>query len=281
MEGEATLTVDAPGRTPSQTAMQPEIRLAHVGMEFQSAAGGVVALNDIDANIWQGEFVCLLGPSGCGKSTLLNAIAGFIKPTSGEISVEGAPVLGPGPDRGMVFQEYALFPWMNVEKNIAFGLEIKGASKAQIAAKVEELLGILRLTEFRKRYPKDLSGGMRQRVAIARVLALDPPIMLMDEPFGALDALTRRSLQDEVLRIWEALRKTVVFVTHSIDEAIYLGSRVLVLTYRPGTVKRDIAVGLPRPRDTSDPEFNRLKRELSLLVMEEQQRFSDAEAGGA
>ena len=281
MEGEATLTVDAPGRTPSQTAMQPEIRLAHVGMEFQSAAGGVVALNDIDANIWQGEFVCLLGPSGCGKSTLLNAIAGFIKPTSGEISVEGAPVLGPGPDRGMVFQEYALFPWMNVEKNIAFGLEIKRASKAQIAAKVEELLGILRLTEFRKRYPKDLSGGMRQRVAIARVLALDPPIMLMDEPFGALDALTRRSLQDEVLRIWEALRKTVVFVTHSIDEAIYLGSRVLVLTYRPGTVKRDIAVDLPRPRDTSDPEFNRLKRELSLLVMEEQQRFSDAEAGGA
>jgi NitT/TauT family transport system ATP-binding protein len=181
----------------------------------------------------------------------------------------------------MVFQEYALFPWMTVEKNIAFGLEIKGVRSSEINAKVEELLGILRLSEFRKRFPKDLSGGMRQRVAIARVLALDPPIMLMDEPFGALDALTRRSLQDELLRIWQTLRKTIVFVTHSIDEAIYLGSRIVVLSYRPGTVKRDVEVPLARPRDTSGAEFNRLKRELSVLVMEEQQRFSDAEAGGA
>jgi NitT/TauT family transport system ATP-binding protein len=259
----------------------PQIHVADVSMVFGGKEAGVTALKDVSLDIAPGEFVCLLGPSGCGKSTLLNAIAGFITPTSGSVTVEGKPVTQPGPDRGMVFQEYALFPWMTVEKNIAFGLEIKGVRSSEINAKVEELLGILRLSEFRKRFPKDLSGGMRQRVAIARVLALDPPIMLMDEPFGALDALTRRSLQDELLRIWQTLQKTIVFVTHSIDEAIYLGSRIVVLSYRPGTVKRDAEVPLARPRDTSDAEFNRLKRELSVLVMEEQQRFSDAEAGGA
>lgn len=260
---------------------EAQIHVAGVNMVFGGKETSVVALKDVSLDIASGEFVCLLGPSGCGKSTLLNAIAGFVTPTSGSIAVEGRPVTQPGPDRGMVFQEYALFPWMTVEKNIAFGLELKGASRSEINAKVEELLGILRLKEFRKRFPKDLSGGMRQRVAIARVLALDPPIMLMDEPFGALDALTRRSLQDELLRIWQTLQKTIVFVTHSIDEAIYLGSRIVVMSYRPGTVKRDVAVSLPRPRDTSDAEFNRLKRELSRLVMEEQQRFSDAEADGA
>jgi NitT/TauT family transport system ATP-binding protein len=260
---------------------QPQIRIGDVSMIFGGIGAAVTALRNIRLNIAPGEFVCLLGPSGCGKSTLLNAIAGFIAPTSGTIIVGGLPVTHPGPDRGMVFQEYALFPWMTVEKNIAFGLEIKGASSAEIDATVEELLGLLKLKEFRKRFPKDLSGGMRQRVAIARVLALDPPIMLMDEPFGALDALTRRSLQDELLRIWQSLRKTVVFVTHSIEEAIYLGSRIVLLTYRPGTVKRDLRVPLPRPRDTSDAEFNRLKRELSALVMEEQQRFTEAESQGA
>lgn len=260
---------------------RPQIRIDDVSMVFGGKDTTVTALKNINFDIAPGEFVSLLGPSGCGKSTLLNAIAGFIAPTSGTITVEGKPVAAPGPDRGMVFQEYALFPWMTVEKNIAFGLEIKGAGAKEINDKVEELLGILKLREFRKRFPKDLSGGMRQRVAIARVLALDPPIMLMDEPFGALDALTRRSLQDELLRIWQKLQKTVVFVTHSIDEAIYLGSRIVVLTYRPGTVKCDLQVALPRPRDTSDPDFNRLKRELSLLVMEEQQRFSEAEEGGS
>jgi NitT/TauT family transport system ATP-binding protein len=259
---------------------QPQIRIRNVSVDFGTAGAGVSALKNVSLDIRAGGFVCLLGPSGCGKSTLLNAIAGFIAPTSGAIAVQGAHVTHPGPDRGMVFQEYALFPWMTVEKNIAFGLEIKGAPRAEIAATVDELLALLRLAEFRKRFPKDLSGGMRQRVAIARVLALDPPIMLMDESFGALDSLTRRTLQDELLRIWQRLRKTVIFVTHSIDEAIYLGTRVVVLTYRPGTVKRDIEVNLPRPRDPSEPEFNRLKRELTQLVMEEQQRFADAEAGG-
>jgi NitT/TauT family transport system ATP-binding protein len=241
----------------------------------------MVALENIALEIPRGQFVCLLGPSGCGKSTLLNAIAGFAPPTGGRVVADGAPVTGPGPERGMVFQEYALFPWMTVEQNVGFGLEIKGQPRAQIAARVAELLRLLSLEDFGKRYPKDLSGGMRQRVAIARVLALDSPIMLMDEPFGALDALTRRNLQDELLRIWAELKKTVIFVTHSIEEAIYLADRIVVMTYRPGTVKRDILVELPRMRDPSSPEFNALKRELGQLVMEEQQRHHEAEIKSA
>ena len=247
---------------------------------FKTGAREVVALKDIDLTINAGEFVCLLGPSGCGKSTLLNAIAGFALPSAGTIDALGQTVREPGPDRGMVFQEYALFPWMSVARNIAFGLEIKGWPKAKIKERVDSLLEMLRLTEFRERYPKDLSGGMRQRVAIARVLALDPPIMLMDEPFGALDALTRRSLQDELLRIWQATGKTIVFVTHSIEESIYLADRVVVMTYRPGTIKADLTLDLPRPRDTNAPDFNRLKRQIADMVMEEQRRFSVDEERG-
>jgi NitT/TauT family transport system ATP-binding protein len=198
-------------------------------------------------------------------------------PTSGSISADGKLVTGPGPDRGMVFQEYALFPWMTVEENIRFGLEIKGMGKPEMETLIASLMHKLGLSEFRSRFPKDLSGGMRQRVAIARVLALDSPILLMDEPFGALDALTRRNLQDELLRIWAELGKTVIFVTHSIEEAIYLADRIVVMTYRPGTVKRDILVNLPRLRDPASAEFNTLKRELGQLVMEEQQRHHDFE----
>jgi NitT/TauT family transport system ATP-binding protein len=248
------------------------IVISHVSKVFQTAERELVALKDIDLDIPQGQFVCLLGPSGCGKSTLLNAVAGFAPPSSGSITADGQLVTGPGPERGMVFQEYALFPWMTVADNVAFGLEIKGMPKAEISAVVDQLLAMLSLTDFRNRYPKDLSGGMRQRVAIARVLALDSPIMLMDEPFGALDALTRRNLQDELLRIWAELKKTIIFVTHSIEEAIYLADRIVVMTYRPGTVKRDLMVDLPRLRDPAAAEFNALKRELGQLVMEEQQR---------
>jgi NitT/TauT family transport system ATP-binding protein len=248
------------------------IDIVGVNKVFNAGERAVVALKDINLHIPQGQFVCLLGPSGCGKSTLLNAVAGFAPPSSGTITADGKLVTGPGPERGMVFQEYALFPWMTVEKNIAFGLEIQGMAKADIARRVDALLAMLSLGDFRARFPKDLSGGMRQRVAIARVLALDSPIMLMDEPFGALDALTRRNLQDELLRIWAELKKTIIFVTHSIEEAIYLADRIVVMTYRPGTVKRDILVQLPRERDPASPEFNALKRELGQLVMEEQQR---------
>ena len=253
------------------------IDVANVSKVFTSGEREVTALKDIKLQIPDGQFVCLLGPSGCGKSTLLNAIAGFSLPSSGVITANGKRVNGPGPERGMVFQEYALFPWMTVEKNIAFGMEVKGASKAEIDRRVGELLSMLSLADFRHRYPKDLSGGMRQRVAIARVLALDSPIMLMDEPFGALDALTRRNLQDELLRIWAELKKTIIFVTHSIEEAIYLADRIVVMTYRPGTVKRDLIVELPRMRDPSAPAFNALKRELGQLVMEEQQRHHSDE----
>ncbi len=249
-----------------------QIKVNAVNKIFTTSDREVVALKDIQLEIPEGQFVCLLGPSGCGKSTLLNAVAGFSLPTSGTITAEGKLVTAPGPDRGMVFQEYALFPWMTVEKNIAFGLEIKGVSKSEIQKKVADLLAMLGLSDFKSRFPKDLSGGMRQRVAIARVLALDSPIMLMDEPFGALDALTRRNLQDELLRIWSELKKTIIFVTHSIEEAIYLADRIVVMTYRPGTVKRDLMVELPRLRDPSSSEFNLLKRELGQLVMEEQQR---------
>ena len=242
--------------------------------------GDIVALDGIDLKVARGEFVCLLGPSGCGKSTLLNAVAGFVAPTSGEILANGTRVAEPGPDRGMVFQEYALFPWMTVRANVAFGLEMRG--EKNIDAKVDALLAKLRLSEFAERFPRDLSGGMRQRVAIARVLALDSPILLMDEPFGALDALTRRNLQDELLRIWLELQKTILFVTHSIDESIYLADRIVVMTYRPGRIKAVVPVAFPRPRDVSSPDFNALKRELSAMVMEEQRRHEEdaVHAGG-
>jgi len=253
------------------------ININAVNKVFTTGGNDVIALKDINLEIASGEFICLLGPSGCGKSTLLNAIAGFSHPTSGQILAGGKLITEPGPDRGMVFQEYAMFPWMSVERNIAFGLEIAGKSAADIKERVDMLLNMLGLTEFRARYPKDLSGGMRQRVAIARVLALDSPIMLMDEPFGALDALTRRNLQDELLKIWKVFGTTIVFVTHSIEESIYLADRTIVMTYRPGTIKRDVAIDLPRPRDPSDPEFNRLKRMLGEMVMEEQQRHHNAE----
>src|SRR4051812_18150638 len=258
-----------------------QIQIKGVSKTYGADGAALIALQDITLDIARGQFTCLLGPSGCGKSTLLNAVAGFAAPSAGSIAVDGQAVAGPGPERGMVFQEYALFPWMTVAENIGFGLEIKGLPKAAIAERVNQLLATLRMGEFGQRYPKDLSGGMRQRVAIARVLALDSPVMLMDEPFGALDALTRRSLQDELLRIWAELKKTIVFVTHSIEEALYLADRIIVMTYRPGTVKRDLIVDLPRMRDPAAAEFNALKRELGQLVMEEQQRHHDAEIRSA
>jgi len=260
--------------------MTAHVSIQNVSKRFGDDANAIVALRDIHLEIAHGEFVCLLGPSGCGKSTLLNMIAGFIAPTAGSVRVDGVEVTAPGPDRGMVFQEYALFPWMTVEQNVAFGLTIKGMSRADIAARVGELLKLLKLGEFRDRFPIDLSGGMRQRVAIARVLALDSPILLMDEPFGALDALTRRTLHDELLRLWSELRRTVVFVTHSIEEAIYLADRVVVMTYRPGTVKRDQPIALTRPRDPAANDFNALKRELAGLVMAEQERHIESERRG-
>jgi len=245
---------------------EPALQICGVGMRF----GGIVALDRIDLDVAKGEFVCLLGPSGCGKSTLLNAIAGFTRPTSGEILAFGKRVVEPQPERAMVFQEYALFPWMTVRENVAFGLRIRGDREAR--AKADALLDKLALRGFGDRFPKDLSGGMRQRVALARCLALDAPMLLMDEPFGALDALTRRSMQDELLRIWTELQQTIVFVTHGIEESLLLADRVVVMTYRPGTVKKIVTVALPRPRDEATPEFSTALRGITQLVREEQRR---------
>jgi NitT/TauT family transport system ATP-binding protein len=245
---------------------EPALQIRGVGMRF----GSIVALDRIDLAVTKGEFVCLLGPSGCGKSTLLNAIAGFTQPTSGEILAFGKRVLEPQPERAMVFQEYALFPWMTVRENVAFGLRIRGDREAR--AKADALLDKLALRGFGDRFPKDLSGGMRQRVALARCLALDAPMLLMDEPFGALDALTRRSMQDELLRIWTELQQTIVFVTHGIEESLLLADRVVVMTYRPGTVKKIVTVALPRPRDEATPEFSTALRAITQLVREEQRR---------
>src|SRR5947207_7568033 len=196
----------------------------------------------------EGEFITIIGPSGCGKSTFLHIMGGFITAEAGSIRVYGTEVAGPGPDRGMMFQEFALFPWKTVAGNVAWGLEAQGAARAHIDEVVAKYLDMTGLAEFRNHYPAELSGGMKQRVALARVLAFDPKVLLMDEPFGALDAQTRETMQEEVTRLWERTRKTIVFVTHDIEEAVYLGDRVVVLTARPGRIREEVKIDLPRPR---------------------------------
>ena len=197
----------------------------------------------------EGEFITVIGPSGCGKSTFLHIMGGFISADRGAIRVYGRNVSGPGPDRGMMFQEFALFPWKTVAGNVAWGLETQGVPRAEIEAVVQRQLEMTGLADFRNHYPAELSGGMKQRVALARVLAFDPKVLLMDEPFGALDAQTREAMQEEVMRLWARTRKTIVFVTHDIEEAVYLGDRVVVLTARPGRIREEVAIELPRPRE--------------------------------
>jgi NitT/TauT family transport system ATP-binding protein len=196
----------------------------------------------------EGEFISIIGPSGCGKSTLLHIMGGFIGADAGRIEVYGREVSGPGPDRGMMFQEFSLFPWKSVAGNIAWGLEVQGASRATIEETVGRLLDLIGLKDFANHYPAELSGGMKQRTALARVLAFDPKVLLMDEPFGALDSQTRELMQEELTRVWQQTRKTIVFVTHDIEEAVYLGDRVVVLTARPGRIREEVKIDLPRPR---------------------------------
>jgi ABC-type nitrate/sulfonate/bicarbonate transport system ATPase subunit len=226
-----------------------------------------------------GEFVCLLGPSGCGKTTLLNCIAGFVEPTAGEVLVNGLTVNGPGPERGMVFQEYGLFPWFTVEQNIQYGPKVRGLTRRELKAISEHYIRLVNLQGFEHHYPRELSGGMKQRVGIARALANDPDVLLLDEPFGALDAQTRERMQGELLKIWQAERRTCMFVTHSIAEAVFLGDRVVVMTARPGRVKREIAVNLPRPRGRTSEDFIALYREVDGILREEIDRAFEA-AGG-
>lgn len=236
---------------------RPKLEIRGLSKRYESKHGSTDALTGIDLDVYQNELICLIGESGCGKSTLLHVVAGFETPTAGTLEVDGGHVEGPDYRRGVVFQEPSLLPWLTVEKNIALGLEIRGVHDGS-AGRVKALIDLMGLRGFERHYPAQMSGGMAQRVAIARALVNDPDLLLLDEPFGALDAFTRMRLQDELLRVWSRQQLTTVFVTHDIDEAVYLGSRVVVLTQRPGRIARIFNVGLRRPRDRTSPEFIRL-----------------------
>ena len=225
-----------------------------------------LALTDISLDVADGEFVSILGPSGCGKSTLLYIVGGFVQPTQGTVAVDGKPVTGPGPDRGPVFQEFALFPWKTVLGNVMYGPLERGMAKSKAEEKARALIALVHLTGYENFYPKELSGGMKQRVAIARTLAYGPSILLMDEPFGALDAHTRTGMQRELLEIWERDRKTVLFVTHSVEEAVFLSDRVVVLTRSPGRIKETIGIDLPRPRRRADLLVDRRYQTLVIDI---------------
>jgi nitrate ABC transporter ATP-binding subunit len=245
--------------------LPPQTRLAIRGVtkRFMADDDEIEALARVDLTILEGEFVCLIGASGCGKSTLLRIVAGFEEPTAGEVLIDRKPVTGPGSDRGMVFQDYALFPWMTVKQNIGFGPRQRQVPRREVEEIAGEFVRLVGLERFADRYPSQLSGGMKQRVAIARVLANNANVLLMDEPFGALDALTREQLQHELLQIWARTRVTIIFVTHSVEEAVLLADRVLVMSAGPGRIENDIAIELPRPRDVSSPEFNAVRRDVA------------------
>ena len=231
--------------------------------------GEMVAIDNFNLDVEEGEFVCILGPSGCGKTTLLRMIAGLETPTSGELLLNGNPISKPGSDRGMVFQEFALFPWRTVRKNIEFGLEVKKIPAPERSIISKRFIDLVGLNGFEEYHPNQLSGGMKQRVGIARALANEPTILLMDEPFGALDAQTRNLMQKELLRIWKETRKTVIFITHSVDEAVYLADRIIVLTTRPSRIKEIFKIETERPRDRASLDFANLrKRILSELEQE-------------
>jgi len=227
------------------------------------------AVDNVNLEIGEEEFICLLGPSGCGKSTLLFMIAGLVKLSSGEILIDGKIVNGPGPDRGVLFQQLGLFPWRTAAGNIKFGLEVMKLDKREMEERVLKYLRMVGLTKFGNSYPHELSGGMQQRVAIARLLAHEPEVLLMDEPFGALDAQTRIVMGGELVKIWQETKKTIVFVTHSVEEAIYLGSKVVVMTSSPGRIKSIIKIDLKRPRDYVDGEFNTIRGKMLAMVEEE------------
>jgi NitT/TauT family transport system ATP-binding protein len=241
----------------------PHIEVRNVSLVYDTPGGSVAGLGGVSFDIAASEFLCLLGPSGCGKTTLLNIIAGFLQPTGGEISIGGKPIAGHGMDRGIVFQDFAqLFPWRTALGNVAFGLEMKGMAKAEREQIALAQLKLVNLEKFAHAYPHHLSGGMQQRVAIARALAYNPSVLLMDEPFAALDALTRDDMQRLLAEVWRATRKTVVYVTHNVAEAVYLADRVIVMTPHPGLVKAEVAITLPRPRDPLSVEFLELQKEL-------------------
>ena len=234
-----------------------KLQAAHIGMVFTRDGKTTPVLEDINLQVADGEFVCLLGPSGCGKTTLLNTMAGFLSPTSGEIKVDGLVVRGPDPRRIFVFQERGVFPWLTVEGNIAFGLSHLGRQERQ--QRVARYVKMVGLEGFEKAYPAALSGGMKQRLEVARALAVNPDMLMLDEPFGALDSITRLTMRTELLRIWQAERKTIIFVTHDIDEAVQLADRVVVMSARPATIQQIVPIDIPHPRDISSPRYLELR----------------------
>lgn len=245
------------------------VKIQNVEKEFPKEDGTATkALDAVNLEVKDEEFVCLVGPSGCGKTTLLRIVAGLETATTGSVTIDGRVITGPDPKRGMVFQEYSLFPWRTVIDNIAFGLEMKGVTKEERRKTAGRYLEMVGLSQFRDAYPFELSGGMRQRVAIARALANDPDVLLMDEPFGALDAQTRNRMQKELLSLWEQTKKTIIFVTHSVDEAVYLSDRIVVLSPRPGTVREVITIPWPRPRDRTSTGFAEVRRRVLEMINE-------------
>jgi len=265
----------------SKETNRAQMEVQNLTVVFGAKDDEVVAVQNLSFTVSSGEFLCLLGTSGCGKSTILNALGGFISPNKGEVLLDGSRIHSPGPDRGMVFQQHALFPWKTVRKNVEFGLKIKGIpadEKQRIAQQYIDLVG---LTGFEKRYPAELSGGMEQRVGLARTLAIDPLVLLMDEPFGSLDAQTRMMMQELLLRIWDESDKTVIFVTHDVEEAVLLADRILVLTARPACVKEEIRVGIERPRSyevVTSPAFTRIKQRALELIREESAKLTSVSA---
>lgn len=261
---------------------RPFIAFRNVRKSFRDAREGriVHAIEDISLEIDRGEFVTVIGPSGCGKTTLLNMLAGFERPSAGRVLLEGQPIDRPGADRGVVFQEYALFPWLTLRQNVEYGPRERGIPAALTRELTDRTLAMVRLAGAENRYPHELSGGMRQRAALARVLVNDPKILLMDEPFAALDAQTRARLQQEVAQLWSETRKTVFFVTHSVEEAVRLGDRVVAMTALPGRVKADVRIALPRPRDPTSPSFNDHRRALENLLAEDIAAEAAAAADG-
>jgi NitT/TauT family transport system ATP-binding protein len=275
-----SLPVGVANLAPARSALdQGRIQIWEVSVKFRSGARTVHALENTSVDIGPGSFVCLLGPSGCGKSTLLNTVAGYVRPTTGWVRVDRDQVIRPGPDRGMVFQQYSLFPWKTVRDNVAFGPYAQGKGRARARALADELLDMVGLTRFARRYPAELSGGMQQRVGIARALANNPTVLLMDEPFGSLDAQTRAMMQENLLRLWGEFKTTVLFVTHDVEEAIFLADRVLIMSAAPGRIIEDMPVRLPRPRSpdvTTDPAFVALKRHcLQAIRTESLKAFED------
>jgi NitT/TauT family transport system ATP-binding protein len=259
------------------------ISVRNLHIEFDHQGGKRAAVQDAQLDIRPGEFVCLLGPSGCGKSTLLNAMAGFVSPTRGELTIDGKGVDAPSPERGMVFQQHSLFPWKTVRDNVAFGPLMAGASRNEACSVARTFLSLVGLAAFEDAYPGTLSGGMQQRVGIARALANYPSVLLMDEPFGALDAQTRIMMQENLLEIWREFRNTVVFVTHDIDEAVFLSDRIVVMSASPGRIIADIKVTLPRPREQrllTSAAFMDYKRQCLDLIRQETLRAFQQQNGG-